>query len=85
MRPTNPIRPLKATTDPVSNADAAKMTREDRSRAETLNLSPLPGLAEVIDLLRAVSDGLGRNIDPEKTMERCRPYILQKHPDLRAP
>ena len=58
-------------------ASAAKMTVEDRNRAKTANLFPLPGQAEFIDLLRAVHEFP----DPLAQLERLGDFFLKKKTD----
>lgn len=62
---------------------AAEMTVKDRNAAAARRLTPLPGQAEFIDLIRAV---LGKAKDADAAidaMERLAPYFLRKHSDLR--
>lgn len=64
--------------------DAAKLTVADRVMTRNRRLTPLPGQAEFLDLLRAV---IAENPDPadqQEMIKRVSPYFLRKHPELRA-
>jgi len=57
----------------------ARLTLEDRQRAQDLELFPLPGQAEYLDFVRAA---LKLKADDE-LLERMKPFFLQKHSELR--
>jgi len=60
---------------PTLLAAAARMLEEDRAAVRARGLTP-PGLAEFLDLVRAVKD----RPDPEARLHACRPFTLRKHP-----
>ena len=64
-------------------AKAAALTVKDRNRARKLELRPLPGQAEFIDLLNAIfSEDQVNDRTPEEAIEELSPFILRKHSDL---
>jgi MoxR-like ATPase len=60
--------------------DAAELLIEDRQAAEDQNLRPLPGLAEYLDLVRAVLKlAKGDKKRQKEWLDKVRPYTLRKH------
>lgn len=62
----------------AARARAAKLTADDRRFALTNDLSP-PGLAEYLDLLRAVDDLATPEQDADALVERLSEFVLRKH------
>lgn len=63
---------------------AAKLTIEDREKAIRNHWEPLPGLAEYLDLLRAVDEMPG--VDHKRRsdeLDNLKDFFLKKHPDSR--
>lgn len=72
----------------VSNTDlydeAADMTIDDRVRAQRNQWEPYPGVAEYLDLLRAVGELEDVDLKGRKQeLHRLRDFFLRKHPDSR--
>lgn len=60
--------------------DAAELLFEDRLSAEEQQLRPLPGLAEYLDLVRAVLTlAQGDKKKQKEWLDKVRPYTLRKH------
>lgn len=63
--------------------EAAEQTWRDRAACREQRLSPLPGQAEYLDLLRAMFSSEGPEDDsPAVRLKRLAPYFLKKHPEL---
>ena len=63
--------------------EAAEQTWEDRLSCKEKRLSPLPGQAEYLDLLRAVFADDGNADDtPTDRLNRLSRYFLKKHPEI---
>lgn len=59
---------------------AAEMTVDDRFTCRDNRLFPLPGQAEYLDLLRAISaDGKASTATARENLENLRPFFLRKH------
>lgn len=68
--------------------EAARQLLEDRRYAEQEQLSPLPGQAEYLDLLRVVIGQAPHDVEKQKTLlDKARLFTLRKHPTMghRAP
>ena len=68
--------------DPQVLSKAAELTVKDRKRAEELQLSPLPGQAEFIDLVTAVENRAKDREEQIRRIEELAQYALVKHPEL---
>jgi MoxR-like ATPase len=64
--------------------DAAKLTVADRAMTKNRRLTPLPGQAEFLDLLRAVIAENPELAGQQAMIKRISPYFLRKHSELRA-
>ena len=74
----------KATNSKILK-DAAELLWEDRQAAEAQQLRPLPGLAEYLDLVRAVLKlAHGDKQAQEQWLAKVRPYTLRKHERMLA-
>lgn len=70
------------TTDEVLR-EAARQLVEDRRYAEQEQLSPLPGQAEYLDLVRAVIGLAQGDVDKQKTLlASAARFTLRKHPEM---
>jgi len=70
------------TTDEVLH-EAARQLVVDRKATEAAQLSPLPGQAEYLDLVRAVVELADKNVAKQKDLlASAARFTLRKHPDL---
>jgi MoxR-like ATPase len=70
------------TTDEVLH-EAARQLVEDRKATEAAQLSPLPGQAEYLDLVRAVIGLAAGDVAAQKNLlASAARFTLRKHPDL---
>ncbi|WP_150526766.1 AAA family ATPase [Roseibium sediminis] len=61
---------------------AAEMLIEDRVLAKSKQWEPLPGLAEYLDLLRAVEDiSFGDAMEQVRKLEQLKDFFYRKHPE----
>jgi len=63
--------------------EAAKILAEDRAKAEADRLKPLPGLAEYLDMIRAVIKRADRDIEKQLTLlKNVRRFIVRKAAEM---
>ncbi len=72
------------TSDEVLH-EAARQLVTDRKAAREAQLSPLPGQAEYLDLVRAVIGLAGQDVAQQKQLlASAARFVLRKHPDMPA-
>ncbi len=66
--------------------EAARQLVEDRRYAKQAQLSPLPGQAEYLDLVRAVLEQAPKDLAKQQTLlAQVARFTLRKHPDMVRP
>lgn len=64
---------------------AAKLMVVDRNTAQRNQWEPLPGLAEYLDLIRAVEELCARSTENKTTeLQRLKNFFFRKHPDSKS-